>query len=577
MLLQNPTLTDNLQQPSQLLRETDLTGLWSIMDGRMPTEVRSQISLEDDGELQRNGNLAMFELRGPLSKRGVFSGSGSTQRFRRQLRIAAEDRTIEGGIVLIESPGGTAAGTSEAANELAIFNRKKPTLTFFEDVGGSASLWIGSQSTVVHANAPAWIGSIGTFMILYDLSGMFEDMKIRAIPITTGEFKGAGSMGVPITERQVEFFQGLVNQTNEFFIDAVARGRRIDVERVRAIADGRVFLADEAVSLGLIDAVSTLPESVEVFRQSLSQSREVFAMSSINNGQGTLANPVHAAGDGVHVLPQSGNHLQQALELARNLSPHAAAVQGGQPPAQQVQPQGQPQAQPNQTTAGSHAAGNPAQQSQAPGQAGEQPPTQPAQPAANAQPAGASYTAVEPAASIEQIEQLCQGSDPAFVLSMYKAGATPMQAVQAWAQQCQERATRAESAAASQQAQSTAVPQATLPPQHYPMADSYVPQVPVHQHQPVIAVPQQPQHQLPAVEQPVYPDPDATAAAPAGDAISMWRHVVNQEVKALEDRGVHRSIALRDGNSAANLKHPVLREQYVAEMNWRKQNGYPTD
>jgi len=112
------------------------------------------------------------------------------------------------------------------------------------------------------------VGSIGVKLMLYDFSQAFENEGVKAIPIDTGEFKSAGEMGTEITEEQQADFQRIVDRFFDGFINAVMRGRNMSEESVRAVADGRVFIGQEAVDSNLVDGIQTLRETLSNLRQS---------------------------------------------------------------------------------------------------------------------------------------------------------------------------------------------------------------------------------------------------------------------------------------------------------------------
>jgi protease-4 len=98
--------------------------------------------------------------------------------------------------------------------------------------------------------------------MLYDFSKLFENEGIEAVPIDTGEFKSAGAMGTEITERQREDFQRIVDRYFDGFVEAIMRGRDMTEASVREVADGRMFVGQEGVDLGLVDGIQTLRETL---------------------------------------------------------------------------------------------------------------------------------------------------------------------------------------------------------------------------------------------------------------------------------------------------------------------------
>jgi ClpP class serine protease len=135
----------------------------------------------------------------------------------------------------------------------------------------------------VFANdATAMIGSIGTYIGLYDLSGSAAQKGVRAVVIKSGQYKGAGFPGSEITDDQKAYWQALVDKTQEAFSADVAKGRKLPLEKVNELADGRIHLAADAQVLGLIDGVRSFAAAVDELQQRIlpqNSSRRTQAMS----------------------------------------------------------------------------------------------------------------------------------------------------------------------------------------------------------------------------------------------------------------------------------------------------------
>ena len=183
----------------------------------------------------------------------------SSVAMRRTLRAMQADERVKSVIVQIDSPGGTVAGTADLAGDLAALSQVKPTVAYVDSLGASAAYWVASQARRIVAGADAMVGSIGTFAVLHDLSGLAAREGIKVHVVRAGAFKGAGTPGTEIAAPLLADMQRLVDGLNAQFLDGVARGRRgrMTSEQVAAVADGRVHLGADAKTLGLIDAVGT--------------------------------------------------------------------------------------------------------------------------------------------------------------------------------------------------------------------------------------------------------------------------------------------------------------------------------
>ena len=213
--------------------------------------------------LQIDG-VVVVTMSGTLMKHASsFGDSCSTVGIRQLLNKFKNDDSVRGVILKIESPGGTVSGTKELADDIAKF--PKPIMAYCSDLTASAAYWIASQCNSIEANDTALVGSIGTYCVVMDSSGMAAKEGVIVHVVKAGEFKGMGTPGTEVTDRQLESLQRSVDGMNAFFLKAVATGRKMDQGLVEKIADGDVHLAARAKSLGLIDRVSTFEDCFERF------------------------------------------------------------------------------------------------------------------------------------------------------------------------------------------------------------------------------------------------------------------------------------------------------------------------
>jgi len=202
--------------------------------------------------------VAVLSLNGTLQKqRASMSAATSTVIARQELRAAVKDAAVGAILLAIDSPGGTSAGTAELAAEVAAARAVKPVFTHFTDLGASAAYWIGSQAGKAVANEAALVGSIGTYAVVSDYSALAAKEGVKVHVVRAGEYKGTGVPGTEVTAAQLAEMQSIVDSRNAMFLDGVASGRSMAMERVKALADGRVHAAKDAVGLGLIDAVGS--------------------------------------------------------------------------------------------------------------------------------------------------------------------------------------------------------------------------------------------------------------------------------------------------------------------------------
>lgn len=221
-------------------------------------------------ESESSTKLVIISIEGVMTKRGSsMSRAGATIRVRQELRKAANDPSVSGILLRLDTPGGTVSGTADLAADVKSAATKKPVYGFAEDLCASAGYAVISQCTKVFANEPsALIGSIGTLMALIDSSGEHEKLGRKVIAIKAGELKGTGIPGTEITEQQIAYLQELVDDHQQNFNQSVATGRNTPLKTVaEKWAKGRVWSATEALSMGMIDGIQSLDTTLNQLAQ----------------------------------------------------------------------------------------------------------------------------------------------------------------------------------------------------------------------------------------------------------------------------------------------------------------------
>jgi signal peptide peptidase SppA len=207
--------------------------------------------------------VAWHSIHGHMTKGDSSFGGTSTTRMRLAVRHSYDDTDVRGLMVMIESPGGTAAGTPQLADDIYRLARdgRKPVHVHAEDVIASAAYYAGSQASRLTVNATAEVGSIGTVALIEDSSGAAEQAGFKVHLLSTGPYKGAFAPGVPVTEEHLDYARERVDAVTEPFLQAIKRGRRMGIDAARELAygpeGGKVWSAPRAMELGLVDAIES--------------------------------------------------------------------------------------------------------------------------------------------------------------------------------------------------------------------------------------------------------------------------------------------------------------------------------
>jgi protease-4 len=186
---------------------------------------------------------------------------------RAAIEAAAADPAARRIVLRVDSPGGTVDGLSELGTAVAKAAAVKPVIAQVEGMAASAAYYAIAGATEIVAGPMDMVGSIGTIAVVTDWSKLAEKFGVRVVAVASGDLKSTGVMGTEFTPEQEAYVQGIVDAYAADFRASVGRGRKLSPKAVEAVADGRAFLASEAVKNGLVDRIGGIAETLGRFAQ----------------------------------------------------------------------------------------------------------------------------------------------------------------------------------------------------------------------------------------------------------------------------------------------------------------------
>jgi len=194
----------------------------------------------------------------------ISDGDNPLSLFREKLNAAARDKRVKAVVLRINSPGGAVTASDIMYQDLQAFRHKtgKPVVACLMDVAASGGYYLAVGCDWIIAHPTTVTGSIGVIMNLYNASGLFAKLGVSTNPIKSGRNKDLGNPGREMTKEERAILQGMVNSFYKQFVQVVSEGRKIPVEKVRRLADGRVYTGTEAQKLGLVDEVGYLEDAI---------------------------------------------------------------------------------------------------------------------------------------------------------------------------------------------------------------------------------------------------------------------------------------------------------------------------
>jgi len=189
---------------------------------------------------------------------GLFGSTDPVDATLRQIRAARQDDDVAGILLEIDSPGGEVTASDEIHRELMRFKESRDgrVLTVLvHDLAASGGFYIALPADRIVAQPTAMVGSIGVLMQTLNIQGLGEKLGVTDTTIKSGRNKDMLNPFRPVDPEQVRLLQTAVDTMHDRFVELVAEGRNLSKTKVRALADGRLFTAREALDLRLVDAI----------------------------------------------------------------------------------------------------------------------------------------------------------------------------------------------------------------------------------------------------------------------------------------------------------------------------------
>ncbi len=187
--------------------------------------------------------------------------------LRQLLKDVEKDESAKALILWMNTPGGTTLGGETVHDLVQKIKKKKPVVVVMRTLCASAGYMIAVAGDHLIAGKTTLTGSIGVLMQSAELTGLADKLGIQPIIIKSGPNKAAPSFIEKFTPEQREVLEGTLNDSFLVFKEMVAEGRDMPMEKVEAIADGRIYTGREAFKLGMIDALGGEEEAISWLRK----------------------------------------------------------------------------------------------------------------------------------------------------------------------------------------------------------------------------------------------------------------------------------------------------------------------
>lgn len=243
-----------------------ILGVSAVLVGILVLLILSVISFlfspsieESDGEELTSlsgSRVALVELKEPIL---------SSESIVRQFKKYREARAVKAIVFRIESPGGGVSASQEIYEEVRKTSESgKPVVVSMGSVAASGGYYVACGADRIVANPGTLTGSIGVIFQYLEFEDLMKKLGVGSSTFKSGEMKDVGSPFRKSTRREKEYFDQLIQDVYDQFLEVVVEARELDAAVVRKYADGRVFTGRQAYEWGFVDTLGTYEDAIRI-------------------------------------------------------------------------------------------------------------------------------------------------------------------------------------------------------------------------------------------------------------------------------------------------------------------------
>lgn len=271
--------------PASYTVDANLADTLTYMDG-VKAYLKGKMGLDEDKSLtfispqemataevpeykEEEDEIAIYYAVGDIvqSANGMSSGNSPQivgEKVIDDLRALREDDDVKAVVLRVNSGGGSAYASEQIWREVELLKAEKPVVVSMGGMAASGGYYISSGANKIFAEPTTLTGSIGIFGMIPEASELVtQKIGVKFDVVKTNALSDMGSMSRPMNEEEGALMQAMVERGYETFTGRVAMGRKMPIEKVKEIAEGRVWTGKQAKDLGLVDQLGNLEAAIK--------------------------------------------------------------------------------------------------------------------------------------------------------------------------------------------------------------------------------------------------------------------------------------------------------------------------
>ena len=182
----------------------------------------------------------------------------------KDLERLAKDDDVKAVVLRVNSPGGSAYASEQIWRSVTNLKAKKPVVVSMGGYAASGGYYISCAANYIYSEPTTITGSIGIFGMFPDFSGLLtEKLGVKFDEVKTNKFAAFGTMARPFNADEMSLLEKYIGRGYELFRKRVADGRKQSVEQIEEVAQGRVWLGNDALKIKLVDEIGGLDKAIE--------------------------------------------------------------------------------------------------------------------------------------------------------------------------------------------------------------------------------------------------------------------------------------------------------------------------
>jgi protease IV len=216
-------------------------------------------------EGSRDSRIAVIVAEGEINSGEGENGSIGSETFLKEIRKARNDKKIKAIVLRINSPGGSALASDVMWREIELTKKVKPVIASMGDVAASGGYYMAMGCDTIVAQPTTITGSIGIFGMLFNTQELMNNkLGVTFDGIKTHTFANSPSITREMSDAEKMMIQNSVNKGYEKFTGKAATGRKMQIDKLKSVASGRVWTGSQAKQVGLVDVLGGIDDAIAI-------------------------------------------------------------------------------------------------------------------------------------------------------------------------------------------------------------------------------------------------------------------------------------------------------------------------